>query len=361
LGKFVLAYDHWTPDSFRVLVNSIGELEKVAIATTATYGEGNKRETQNVIKIWTSETFRVRGSNGDVLEEVDNEYGFLPFVLMRLEDGDLYDGGATDLVEGNLYVNYLKLLENTDATFAAVNVFIHRNLGLSNAERVGMREAFGLSGVRKDEGLESPSAEFVSGNPNSQILRELIIAEERSISMRAGMAAFMLSDSPTELSGKAMKIAMSEGIEARQDDASAMEMNERANYVMSAYVLNWHRERGEDVAGIELPTDPEVFNVNFGELEFNDDPKAEFELDMMKAEKGIISIAAVARKDNTDAESDQELLDIVAKNKADMSRFTAKGFRSALLNAVKQEPKDDKQEPDDKPDTLNTLAKAGNE
>jgi len=356
-----LEYDHYTPDAFRVLVDELGELVNVTYAGTADI-DG---VTQDVVYVWTAESHYMRDVDG--LEhavgdnaEMVNPYGFIPFVLLRLEDGDVYDGGDFDLVDSNIYTNYLELLENTDATFAAVNAFIHTNLGLSQNEVVGPRRVLGANNVMQGDGNAlAPDGKFVSGDTNAIVIRDLKESKEKQASQRAGIPAFMLAQDAKELSGKAMKIAMTEQLEQRMDDAAAMEEQERKVYVCTALVCNWHFAKGQKAVAVKLPEDGTRFNIDFGEVVFDDDPKLAYELDMQKVEDGIISIASVARKDNTDTDSDEALLEMIAKNKAQLTRFKAKGFRAALLTApAAPESKDGNQDNNKQDDTNAKIAGA---
>jgi hypothetical protein len=158
-----------------------------------------------------------------------------------------------------------------------------------------------------------PKLELISGTPHSAMLRESQKDEERKASMRQGMPPFLLSDSPEELSGKAMKIAMTELIERRQDDAMLFEAYERKLYKKTVIVVNHESRLQKNKA---LPNDAD-FVVNFGEQAFSDDPKAEYEMDVAFRDDNLLSTNDLYRKwVNPDAEDEEEISQVIASNKA---------------------------------------------
>lgn len=333
-GVARMQYDVMRPDSFRVLVDEYGDLKKVLYHRLMDVDD----VTQDAVVVWTPEAHYARDVNGtriELTEDGSNPYGVVPFVLMSLSDDALYDGAADDLVGANLYANYLELLENTDATFSAMNIFIHTNLGLSQNEVLSPRQLYGANKQKQGEGEPlAPDGKFVSSTPNSEMLRGLKEAKERQASMREGMSPAMLSEQSREMSGKALKAMLFELLERRMDDAQVMEDNEQALYEMTALVANVERRAGKYKMSSELPEDGEYFHIDFGEQTFDDDPKIAYDLMMQKVKDGVLSIVDVYRAENPDVDDDDDVVERILKNKAMLTRVQKSGARASFLDSL---------------------------
>jgi hypothetical protein len=162
-----------------------------------------------------------------------------------------------------------------------------------------------------------PSLEYISGVPQSKLIRELQQTEEKGSMLRNGIAPFMISEEATELSGRAMKTALFELLDMRTDDALMFEAYETELFESTRMVVNYESERKASIKAI-----PESeFWVNFSEQEYDDDPLKQLEIDEKYVEKNLMSMYDLYRKHvDPDAENDDEIEMRLSSNRAINSR-----------------------------------------
>lgn len=350
-GKAVFMHDVIPPSGFRALFDSAGNLERICIAGE-TVLEG---KLQNVIYCWTDAEHYMRDATGKqypIGDNVDmvNPYERVPYYVMRLDrDAELYAGGAEDLVELNLYANYVQLLENTDLTFSAINIINATNVGLGSSPVISPRDIIAQDDVRTGDGMPAPpTLEIISGTPHADVFRAAIDAIERQAKTRAGLPSSLVDGQAREWSGAALKQLYRSLLEKRADDADVMADNEAELYEMTAHVLNTDRAMGVYPMSMDLPTDAAAFHIDFAEIDFEDDPQKSYDLMMQQVDDGVRSIVTVYRSINSDITGEDEILAEIEKNKWQVQRFKRAGLKSSLLGAL------DAAKESVNPDTLKT-------
>lgn len=309
--KETLQYDVIPPDSFRLLRDAEGNVVKFLYSTDLYNETDDIMET--VIAVWTDTEHYYRNAKGEqgyfsVQPEGKNPYGTIPVVIACRDDNEMFTGGLSSLVEANLKVCALKMLESEDSAFAAISLPFGLNLvgAKEKSPKFSPRSPIFVTADTRD--VATPDLKFVSGEPHSAMLRELQQSEEKTASMREGIAPYMLSDNPQEMSGKAMKIALTEIREQRQDDAGIFEAVENELFEVQQIVVSKSKLSAKLGTGLTL-------QVDFAEQQYDDDPKAEYELDRMKMQDNVISAVDMFRKWNTDMDNEQEVVKAMTDNK----------------------------------------------
>jgi hypothetical protein len=339
-GRVKFSYDIIAPESFRVQLDDSGNLEKVLLSSKIVVSNNGVDLLQNCVVVWTNEYHYILDVNGKQINNPENSenknpYGFIPFVLLTLDEAaSLYDGGNDDLIESNIIANYYQLLVNQDATFSAINVFIHHNLGLQSNEVLSPMVARGLNDIRQGEGFPiPPDGKFVSGNPHFSDLNSLVVSTEKLAAIRQGISPAMLSDNISEVSGKALKAYLYELLETRKDDSEIMDSNERRVYSITARVVNVDRRINKyNAITTDLVEDSNRFYVDFGEISFEEDAQVEYALAKQKTIDGILSYYDFVRMYNTDVSEEAEIDKMLAKNQLILNRVKSSGFRKALID-----------------------------
>ena len=341
-GRKRLQYDILAPNEFRVAFDANDNVHKF-MHPAALYDETGGI-TEYVIVVWTNTELYYRtatGEKGTFADHPDgtNPYGQIPWVVISKDGSNVYTGGLSDLVESNLKINLLSMLEMEDSAFAAISIPFGVNITnkKDNSAKFSPRSLIMVETDGLTDG-DKPSLELISGTPHSEMLRNSQQDEERLASQRQGMAAFMLSDSAQELSGKAMKISMSELIESRQDDALLFEAGERRIYEKTVVVVN--HEQGVP----QLPMDAE-HSIDFAEQNYADDPVAEYDQDMQRVTDNLLSYADLYRKwINPDAEDEEEIMQRLAEIKRVNSRMKLPTRAGAAdVNAQRRLPQQEPQ------------------
>jgi hypothetical protein len=311
----MLQYDVLSPDKFRVLMDDDGNVQKFLYTSTLSDASGGILE--DIIVVWTETGHYYRTVKGeqrffDEQPDGQNPYGEIPWLVIAKDENEIFTGGLSSLADSCLKVNFLGMLESEDSAFAAINIPFGVNLiGKDDTNpKFSPRVPLFINADVRD--VTDPKFELVSGTPHTDLLRASADAEEKAASMRQGMAGFMLTDNPAELSGKAMKIALTELREMREDDAMLFEASESELFGKTRVVVNYDAKRFPKVAVIP---DGGEFAVDFAEQEYDDDPKLAYELDKMKLADNIISYIDMYRKHNTDMESDEEVEKALAEIK----------------------------------------------
>ena len=350
-GNHVMMLDVLTPDQFRVLVD---ENENVTKILYGGYREING-VTSYVIYVWTdTEHYYISDNKRYEVEGGDgvNPYGRIPFHFTKLEPGqDIYSGGMHSLVESNIYVNYLRLLENTDATFCTANVFLGVNMKMGDNPVVSPREVYTVDEITSGEGNNlPPTGEFISGTPNAQLLRDLADAEEMRAKMSAGISPAMLEKTVTEMSGRALEQMYRPLLDIREDHIDIMRDDEAELSELMNHIANIERAMGNyPQLKAELPTDSRDFSIDFADISFDDlKPDEKYDLFMRQAKDGTRRITDVFMYVNPDVDDPDEAEKAMRENAALARELTRSGFGTDFLSSVNSQPETE-------PDTANNI------
>lgn len=331
-GKGVPEYLTLTTNNSRVMLSDSGELEKVLYS--APYYDGGFKEY--VVVVWTPTEhyiLDVHGQRKSIPSNPDNvnPYGVVPFVMCQLDraDDDVYSGGAHDLVEACLRRNFLELLLTQDVAFAATGVWISTNMEMDKTGGVvSPNMVYAYDDVKQGEGMDmQPDLRNITGTPHSALIDELSQSLFKQTAIEHGVSPAMLETSVREMSGRALEQMQRELLDRRLHDAEVMEDVERDLYVMSRRVWEVEARAGRLKGYTALPEDPEMFHVDFGETTASDlDEVQRFDLEMKQVEAGLISIADMFRRYNSDIDDDAEILDRIRENRAQMRRMSSGGL-----------------------------------
>ena len=327
-----LAFDVLHPGQFRYLLNDNDELEKFCYSMELR-SDGFK---ENAVAVWTATENYILNAHGERIPVPGNDtgvnpYGVIPYVIVRQGDG--YGDGGYDLVECVNYFNFLQLLLTDDTAFAALGVWLGKNLGLMKDEGISPRTLLAFDDVAELQGKNiPPSLENISGSPQGDLLARLQEWVWKNANIAEGISPAMLETQVREMSGKALAQMKAELLERREDDAEVMESAEREVYGMTAKVLAYHRKTKE-YQGDTLPEDSELFHVDFTEQETSDlTPAEELELDKSRMDLGLVSIVDVFRKTNPDVDDEEDIMEQIEKNRAQMQRLKSKGYTGGLFS-----------------------------
>jgi hypothetical protein len=334
-NKARIKYQVLTPDKFRLLMDEDYNVLKVAYLSELTDEAGGI--TENIIVIWTPDShyYYTAGSAKakafDGNPNMENPYGMIPFVLAAKDEEAPFDNGLHDLVEENLQMNLLEALKLEDAAFAAMNVPFGVNLTNPKQDwKFSPRSGIFTDGHMSDE--STPSFDFRSGTPHSELINTLIGDKEKRSSLREGVSPHLVSAEPTELSGKALQIMSSEALQMREDDIDVFQDFERELAAVTSVV--WNLEQGE-----KLPTYEEMqelFYVDFAEVRFDDDPAAELEYDIRLRDANLTNEVELAMKYNSDVNTEDEALEMLQRNAEINRQYRSRGYGFGNAQAANQ-------------------------
>jgi hypothetical protein len=321
-GRARLEYDVLAPNGFRVALNADNEVTKF-LYQVPLYDASNGI-TEYVVAVWTNENHYYVTQDGEIgyfpeQPEGRNPYGVIPWVVISRDRANPYTGGMSDLIDSNLYINFVRSLESEDMAFAAINIPFGVNL-LGKDDKEMKWSPRGGFFVQSDlrEGVD-PKLEFVSGKSNAEMLRMVMDKEERSAMAREGLPAFMLTDNAQEMSGAAMRIALTELLEQREDDALVFEDGERRIFEATRTVVNYEAPRTTGLVAISPDAE---FTIDFAEQRFSDDPIAQYEFDRKLVEDNLLSYIDLYRIHvNPDAEDEKEVNEKLQANREQNSRL----------------------------------------
>lgn len=328
------------PNSFRVLQDNItGEVVKL-LYSAEFYGGAVSPE--NRVVVWTPEEVYTRDVKGQRIplagnEGMANPYGRIPAVFIQLEtdESTIYAGGAWDLTEAALRRNMYELLLQDDMLMGAMGVWLAKNMSLSKGDVISPRKVYAYDDVQQVDGANiPPELENITGTPHAALISDMMDALFKNAAIEGGMSAAMLETQVREMSGRALRIMKEELFDRRQNDAERMEGFERELYGITAQVIEVGRESGE-WSGDAIPTDAELFNVDFSENTESDlDELQRFQLEKEMVAEGLLSPVDWYMRYNTDITDTAEVEQRIAQNKAQLRKLTAaKGGLAELIAA----------------------------
>ena len=271
-----------------------------------------------------------------------NELGFIPVVFWRSNFQEFYSSDMHNLVEACIKWNYTELLRELDQTFAANNMILMVNTGVGEADAdtditgaikvdVGTRNAVVIDELQ--DGMAEPRIEVVTNSPHSEVLTENMNNYKRESLINEGLSASNFSDTVTELSGRAIKSMKEELLQIRDTDKTLYTQQEKEKLAMMARVVNFY------VKGAGLPEDPDMYDVDYVEEQFDDvDPLKDLEYDIKAMEIGLISPLDVMSKYNGDIDSVEDAVKTMARNRNDFLKIKSR------LNIPSIEPVQDEEQ-----------------
>lgn len=163
-----------------------------------------------------------------------------------------------------------------------------------------------------------------------------LVFQINSVINNYGISADMWTLSVAEMSGRALKIKNSALLEQREEQLSTYRQTERELFERTRTVNNAHASFfGWD----EIPKDTE-FGVDFGEIEFPEDPNDEIALETRRLKAGLISLGQFYQRFNPDAKDQAEAEKAILEN-LEKLRQTRERYPSLdeMLNYILAAPK----------------------
>lgn len=236
---------------------------------------------ETVVYAWTPETAEKITSTGvypmEGAEGTDNDYGELPFAVLRLEDqGEFWGSGATDLAEGQISYQALESALGKNAVAQGFSKWLGINLGLqgsrvTNASEISpyAKVAWGPDKVHCVDGVEReslpPSLEAITPQPMLSELTNVLANLLRSLCWTRGLS----SDRAVSLISGSVGQAQS-GVAKAMDNADLEELRKRTIPALRRFEADLYRvtKLVYDTDAAEhfgaLP-EPEAFSVDFAE------------------------------------------------------------------------------------------------
>lgn len=329
----IIDLDIYDPSHFRVLLNSENEVIKILYEGEIFHEYGSKEE---VIFVYTKDSFYYVDVLGDRHAypgnpDMKNPYGRIPFVLMELHDGGLFENADFDLTTRVLNYNMYKLLSDNDAVVSTRHLTFLTNIDIPQNRIVSSQDVFLTEAVNKDE---TPNAQIVSGQEHYPTLKDLYKDEYRTAALERGVPAFTIDNSFRELnSGKALKIQMKKIIDSTKIDSIKMRKYEKNLAKLIAIVANieYEAERYTTINKLIDISKLNTFRVDYKDTFFDDGSEAEiYRLRKEQMIDGVLSIADFVRLVNDDITSNEEALQYFKDNKEKLEEFEDAGFLTQL-------------------------------
>lgn len=294
--------DFMTPDNFRVITSPTDVqtpveiwFPKIDAEVGLVYERWTRasrrldRETGGVVE--TPGVREIVDGDGNVLDQMENPYGILPFAFLRTDDDlQTYPGGMLELVEAQLDANKTKFLANTNVDFASSPAWFGINLRATNL-RISPDRLLAYDNVIEGDGMPvPPSLEAISPDGKFAELDEFRANRERRQALAEGIPPSMLTDQvSTPPSGISRVVERSEIIDLRNSELPALRRFEEEFAKIVATVSNVD-------AGTSIDIDSIVVSIDFAEERIYVEPDAEYNSDKQRMNDGVLDPREFYRK-----------------------------------------------------------------
>jgi len=245
--------------------------------------------------VWTAEEHYKEDQNGKKTKVGDNEdmvnpwrdedgNGVLPFVELRLEEGeDFWGGGQCDIVNLNETMNFLLTFQVNDAVIlGSTGTLLAVNLGLdkkvdqpeeAKKVRVGRRHPIVVDNVRPD--MTTPSLQYVSTQPLIAEIQNTIDYRIKQLAVIKGLNPNTIISEIKDTSDAQKQMDSWEMLEVRRDDIDACRNYEMKRWEVIKAVNNTAYKDAELKSnfGLEqIPWDAEL-KVDFADIKIELTPE----------------------------------------------------------------------------------------
>lgn len=343
LSRQEIQYQILTPDRFMIQLDDNDEITKLMY-----HGKRSVDNVyQDVIYVFTNDNHYYLDVHGNKYsipgnDDMINPYGVIPFTVMTLDKG-YFSGGAYDIVEAVLKYNYYDMLLVQEITDATANIAVFNFDPNRKVNSVSPHDLFIVDAMNNDT-QKDPKITFASSTPFIEEILKVQNDIYKKISTDYGIPTYRLvSDKPTELSGKALREIYRPLEEKRLEDAEIMRAYERELAYKTALVA--YVESKAHRYTLSKPIDPnsvyDNFTIDFYEPDYENDPLASLEYDIKRRAENLISHYDIVRKHNQDIRTDEEAAKFVANNKfindkykVSSSIFNSDNSDDDLLNII---------------------------
>lgn len=315
--KDELRFFLFKPDSYRCKYDEYGEITEVWLTKN---GNKSNYNIERYIERWTPEIIYKDK------EEVENPYGFLPFIELKANDFDAdfnyNDNGNWELCELQIFSNILDLVVMENSILGSVGVWLGNNLKtresnikLSPAKMI-LAEADSLE--------EAPKLEYVSADMTADIIQELKASWVKDKLKDYGLPSSVLDEGGV-LSGTAMQADRLELLEQRKRRINLLKKFDKELIELISQVA--------EIDGYDFEPD---HTIVFNDLENINDPIEELDVLEKKYQLGLISKIDMLRAlghTGTDKELNQKLREINEQRNLEQGTSSDTGGAETEANA----------------------------
>jgi hypothetical protein len=230
---------------------------------------------------FTSDAVNRYDSKFQLLQTEPNPYARIPFVFLRLDDGEgFYGKQEFDLVEGSLNANKLQFQSNVSIAFTSSPLWLALNMGASADNIIFSPDAIhAIDGVTPED--FPPQIEAVRPDSPFRDLEELQAERTANALKNAGLPSSVV-EGGTVLSGVSRMIERLPLTKMQEEDENRLQAFE--NELLQALM----RVLAVDARAI-MPSQPITVSVQFDKESLIDSPKDSYELDRQKFTDGVLS------------------------------------------------------------------------
>ncbi len=242
-----------------------------------------KGEPELYTVVWTPKEHFKLDANGNksafsTNEKMINPYGIVPYVPLRLEEGeDFWGDGQSDTVNVNEQINFLltkvvnsDIILGTEGTILAINLGLEKRSSGGDIQRkevrVGRKHPYQVDNVTDDK--VSPRLEHVSFDPHIEEIRDYIDWQIKQIAAIKGLNPNQILSETKDTSDYQKLMDALDQMELRKDDLEPCREYEKRRFDITRKVNNYFAdtEEGRKFKLKEIPEDLEL-QVDFAEVE----------------------------------------------------------------------------------------------
>lgn len=302
----------YTPEYYRVEENE-GMLSKVTLVVPTLYDVKVEITSINDIKhplqyhkhIWTDDLFQVQKQNQ--ITSKPNNYGFIPFVRLRLNNFDSYDyidrsGGGYELLQTQLRLNSMDLLMSENEVYGTLGFWLFKNI--PNLEEITLGAGRGIQIQHEDANQPEPTVSFLSAEKNFDLLNE---HQKSYVEQKQKLAGMPTASANSNISGKAIEL----------DRAQLNDMRKINYRVLKHFDIDLVNMlcRVSTIDGLPF-NEPKVYSIRYQQTQIIDKAE-EFDYNKKLYDAGLISIYDLMRSvghTGSDKEIEEILLNIKEVN-----------------------------------------------
>ena len=280
-----LVFNYWngeefqilTPEYFRLVEDQKGEPELWM----------PRREPDGIyFDVWNDTVHVVRAPNGSVTKTLENPYGRMPGVFLKLsKSNDTYGAGITEAADLNCASNLITLNAMRIALYQGFSIGVATDFG--NAIKSGQRIAPGsFLTPNSFDPAAPPKLEFVSPNGKFQELQTFREGRIAAFQKNQDLPAFLVDETAVPPTGVALQVAERQLNMKRRAHHNPLKVCEAA---MAEFVSLIAAERKRTLVA-------DAFSAKFAEPEMFNTPGQSLGYDLMLSRSGLIAPSTIVKK-----------------------------------------------------------------
>jgi hypothetical protein len=306
LDRAELSYIIYTPASADVVTDPSNPTKAIAFWYFAEEVEAGTGRLIRVIWLWTEDLVWKLDAQWHPIKSDVNPLGRLPITVFRRdlpEDGYYCDGQGDDLYEGTLELCVLRTIQNARA----------RDAGFKQLAIEGDAKDLPADQVMGGPApiILGPEAKAVvlDLQPNLKDWTELCRDRATELATRYGLAPGEYFGEKLPQSGYAKKLDREKVLRQSRAARKHFQRSEQDLYHLTACVL-----QDMPLPSIGKLSEAATLVTDFGEPNFDLEPKEQGEVDAIRLKYGIVSIIDILQRENPDL-SRRELAEMALKNR----------------------------------------------